>query len=101
MTERSTDGRWLAGTSPNPGGRSSELAARQNEVRRRAAECSLEAVEYLYRVMRDDAESTAYRLQAANAILNRGCGLPQSNLDINVLLQRKLTELSTSDLLKL
>jgi hypothetical protein len=87
--------------STNPGGRSKELASLQGAARLKAAGHSIEAIVYLLEVLRNKAESTAHRLRAAEQLLNRGMGLPQTQIDIDVVLKRKISEMSLADLREL
>jgi hypothetical protein len=64
-------GGFKKGKSGNPGGRPRQLASVMHEARRH----TLEALRVLSRLMRS-AESESVRLNAAEAILNRGWGRP-------------------------
>jgi hypothetical protein len=86
------------GISPNPGGRSRELAQLQNAARLEAASHACEVIGYLLKVLRSEEEGTAYRLKAGIELLDRGLGKPQQQVDIEVLIQRKLTELTVDEL---
>ena len=55
------------GISPNPGGRSRELAQLQNAARLEAASHASEVIGYLLKVLRSEEEGTAYRLKAASS----------------------------------
>src|SRR5262249_25066804 len=92
---------WPPGVSGNPGGRSKELAALQNAARLEAASHSIEGVAYLVEVMRNKAEDTPYRLKAVTELLNRGLGTPQMQIDIDVVLRRKISEMSLDELRQL
>jgi hypothetical protein len=92
---------WLPGVSGNPGGRSKELAKQQSAARLKAASHSIEAIAYLVKVMRSEAEGTAHRLKAAVELLNRGLGLPQTQIDIDVIVSRKINEMSLDELRQL
>jgi hypothetical protein len=92
---------WQSGISGNPGGRSRELACQQNAARLKAAGHSIEAIEYLLDVMRDGNETTANRLKAAVDLLNRGIGLPTANVDVDILVRKKITEMSLTELQQL
>src|SRR6266446_4742873 len=87
-----------AAFSPNPGGRSRELAQLQNAARLEAASHASEVIGYLLKVLRSEEEGTAYRLKAGIELLDRGLGKPQQQVDIEVLIQRKLTELTVDEL---
>ena len=71
---------WLPGVSANPGGRSRELAQQQNAARLKAAGHSIEAIAFLVKVMRNEAEATPHRLKAGVELLNRELGTPQMPL---------------------
>src|SRR5262249_40926295 len=92
---------WLPGVSGNPGGRSRELAQQQSAARLEAASHSIEAIVYLLKVMRSEAEGTAYRLKAAVELLNRGMCLPQTQIDVDVIVRRKISEMSLDELRQL
>jgi len=92
---------WLPGVSANPGGRSRELAKQQSAARLKAASHSIEAIAYLVKVMRSEEEATPARLKAAVELLNRGLGLPQTQIDIDVVLRRKISEMSLDELRQL
>src|SRR5262249_47184230 len=90
--------KWLPGVSANPGGRSRELAELQNAARLKAAGHAGEAIAYLVKVMRNEAEATPHRLRAAEQLLNRGLGLPQTQVDIDIVLRKKIGEMSLDEL---
>jgi hypothetical protein len=93
--------KWQPGFSGNPGGRSSELAAQQSAAKLKAAGLADEALDFLVETLRNKEEATPYRLRAATEILDRGLGKPQQQVDIEVLIQRKLTELTVDELILL
>src|SRR5262249_45053877 len=90
-----------AASSGNPGGRSKELAALQNAARLEAASHSIEGIAYLVEVMRNKAEDTPYRLKAVTELLNHGLGTPQMQVDIDIFLRRKISEMSLDELRQL
>src|SRR5262249_51898057 len=96
-----TNTRWQPGVSANPGGRSKELAQQQSMARLKAASHSIEGIAYLVEVMRNKAEQTPYRLKAAEMLLNRGLGTPQMQVDIDIVLRRKISEMSLDELRQL
>lgn len=71
--KRDEKGRFIAGTIPNPTGRPKVPQEVRDAIR---AACP-EAVEVLIGIMRDAKEKTAYRLEAAKTILERGYGKPE------------------------
>jgi hypothetical protein len=89
------------GISGNPGGRSSELAAQQSAAKLKAVGHAEEALNYLVKVLRSEQEATVYRLKAACDLLNRGLGLPSAQIDIEIMVRRKLTELTLAELQQL
>ena len=93
--------RWLPGVSANPGGRSRELAQQQSAARLEAASHSIEGIAYLVKVLRSEAEATPHRLRAATELLNRGLGTPQMQVDIDVIVSRKINEMSLDELRQL
>src|SRR5262249_10800053 len=92
---------WLPGVSANPGGRSRELAQQQSAARLKAAGHSGEAIAYLLKVMRNEGEATPHRLKAVTELLNRGLGTPQMQVDIDIVLRRKISEMSLDELRQL
>ena len=73
MTEnRDKNGRFVAGNKSN-GGRPKYPQEVKDAIK---AACP-EAVEVLIGIMRDATEKTAYRLEAAKTILERGYGKPE------------------------
>jgi len=92
---------WLPGVSGNPGGRSRELAQQQSAARLEAASHSIEGIAYLVKVMRNEKEATPHRLKAATELLNRGLGTPQMQVDIDVIVSRKINEMSLDELRQL
>src|SRR5262249_61864856 len=89
---------WLPGVSGNPGGRSRELAQRQSAARLEAAGHASEVLAYLLKVLRSEEEGTAHRLKAGIELLNRGLGLPQAQIDVDVIGRRKINEMSLDEL---
>src|SRR5262249_51818664 len=92
---------WLPGVSANPGGRSRELAQQQSAARLKAAGHSGEAIAYLVEVKRDKAAQRADRLKAVTEVLNRGLGTPQRQVDNDIVLRRKISEMSLDELRQL
>ena len=92
---------WQKGVAINPGGRSKELARLQSAARHKAARCTPEAIAYLLKVLRNEAEATPHRLKAAVELLNRGLGLPQTQVDIDVVVRKKIGEMSLDELRQL
>src|SRR5262249_11394157 len=92
---------WHPGVSANPGGRARQLAQQQSAARLNAAGHSGEAIAYLVEVMRNKAEQTPYRLKAVTELLNRGLGTPQMQVDIDIVLRRKISEMSLDELRQL
>ena len=70
---RDKNGKFVAGTNANPSGRPKIPQEVRDAIR---AACP-EAVEVLIGIMRDENEKTAYRLEAAKTILERGYGKPE------------------------
>src|SRR5262249_57855674 len=92
---------WLPGIPATPGGRSKELAKQQSAARLKAASHADEVIDYLLKVVRSDEEDTPHRLKAGIELLNRGLGLPQTQIDIDVVLRRKISEMSLDELRQL
>lgn len=70
---RDKNGKFVAGNNTNPSGRPKV----PQEVREAIRAACPEAVEVLIGIMRDAKEKTAYRLEAAKMILERGYGKPE------------------------
>lgn len=70
------------GPSLNPAGRPRRGQSLAEAVR--AAVDPVEIAEMLLKIARDTEETTANRLQALNALTNRGWGAPAQSLDLNV-----------------
>ena len=51
--------------------------------------------------MRSEEEDTPHRLKAVIELLNRGLGLPQAQVDIDIVLRRKISEMSLDELRQL
>jgi hypothetical protein len=68
---RGARGKWLPGTSPNPGGRPAAL----NEVRDLARKHTAKAVANLAKIA-DSGKSEMARIAASVALLDRGWGRP-------------------------
>ena len=71
---RAKNGQFLPGSLPNPGGRPKIPADVREAIR---AACP-EAVQFLIALVRNPKERTAYRLDAAKTLLDRGYGKPES-----------------------
>ena len=70
------------------------------EVRGSASHAS-EVINYLLKVLRSEEEGTAHRLKAGIELLNRGLGLPQAQIDVDVIVRRKISEMSLDELRQL
>ena len=55
----------------------------------------------MLKVLRNEAEATPHRLKAAVELLNRGLGLPQTQVDIDVVVRKKIGEMSLDELRQL
>jgi hypothetical protein len=86
-------GRFQPGKSGNPGGRPKEVEA----VRELARQHTGEAIQTLAAIMRDGKEPAAARVRAAEYVLDRGWGRPETTA--NVKLPRDVRDLSTDGLL--
>jgi hypothetical protein len=87
-------GGFAKGKSGNPGSRPRQLASVMHEARRH----TLEALQVQLQLMQS-AESESVRLNAAEAILNRGWGRPIQALQVDGrFLMKKLTDLTTDEI---
>ena len=87
-------GGFKKGKSGNPGGRPRRLASVMHEARWH----TFEAIHTLLKLMRS-AESESVRLNAAEAILNRGWGRPIEALQVDGrFLTKKLADLTTDEI---
>ena len=77
-TGRNRDGRFKRGQSGNPGGRPKIFS----EVKQAAREHTDAAIETLVGVMNNEEATPAARVAAANAILDRGWGKPESHTNV-------------------
>ena len=77
-TGRNRDGRFKGGQSGNPGGRPKIFS----EVKQAAHEHTDAAIETLVGVMNNEEATPAARVAAANAILDRGWGKPESHTNV-------------------
>ena len=95
---RTGKGGFKRGVSGNPGGRSKDLAQQQRAAKLKAVGHAEEALDYLVKVLRSQEEATPYRLAAARGLLDRGLGLPSAQVDIEIMMKRKLSELTLAEL---
>src|SRR5262245_11914131 len=76
----SSDGWFKPHQSGNPGGMSKETI----ELRKAARAHTVEALEVILSIMRDSKAAKQTRLMAAETILNRGHGRPESSINMKV-----------------
>ena len=86
-------GRFQPGKSGNPGGRPKEVEG----VRELARQHTGEAIQTLAAIMRNCKEPAAARVRAAECVLDRGWGRPETTA--NVKFPRDVRDLSTDELL--
>ena len=77
-TDRNRDGRFKKGQSGNPGGRPKIFT----EVKQAAREHTEAAIAALVGVVNNEEATAAARVAAANAILDRGWGKPESHTNV-------------------
>lgn len=80
--QRDEKGRFLKGTSGNPGGMTKEQAKTIAQIKELAASKSEAAVEALYQIATRGKDERA-RVQAAVAILDRAFGKPRQELEVS------------------
>ena len=79
--ERNADGTFQKGVSGNPGGRPKRTPAVQQAIDR-MKEITPEAVEVVYKILKDEKTTVYAKLQAAELILNRAMGRPETYLRV-------------------
>ena len=96
MGNESGIGGFRAGMSGNPGGRPRSMSTMQLEARKHA----IEAIQELARLIRE-GESGAVRVAAAREILDRGFGKATAAVDIELTVNKRISELSLDELAEL
>jgi hypothetical protein len=76
---RDNTGRFRKGHSGNPTGRRTDKG--DQDVKALARECTGEAIETLREIMRNTSASSAARVSAATALLDRGHGKPAQTVN--------------------
>ena len=71
-------GQFQPGTSGNPGGRPKDIGRVKELARKHTAE----AIATLAAIMRDDKEPAAARVRAAEAMLDRAWGRPETTANV-------------------
>ena len=79
--ERNADGTFQKGVSGNPGGRPKRTPAEQQAIDR-MKEITPEAVDVVYKILTGDKTTVYAKLQAAELILNRAMGRPETYLRV-------------------
>ncbi len=82
---------WKKGVSGNPGGRPKA----NHDVRNLAREHTALAIQTLADACKRGS------ISAAVALLNRGYGLPEVNVEFRMLLEKRISEMNESELLQL
>ena len=79
---RSDDGKWLPGTSPNPGGRPRGLASKVREVTRDGAD----PIQILVNVLEGNVAGTRVKdqIEASKILLDKGFGKATTVIDADV-----------------
>jgi hypothetical protein len=86
-------GQWQKGISGNPGGRPRVIAS----LRAAAREYTAMALATLAEIAKK-GKSEAARVAAAGALLDRGFGRPTQSIEVEVLLNKRLDEMSPEEL---
>jgi hypothetical protein len=88
---------FMPGVSGNPGGRPKGLSRRVREL---VGDDGQAIAEYMFRVLSDETQRTADRMEAAKWLADRGFGKPLQALDIDVNAGYAfdISDLSTPDL---
>jgi len=81
QVERNADGTFLKGVSGNPSGRPKRTPAEQQAIDR-MKEITPEAVEVVYGILTAENTTVYAKLQAAELILNRAMGRPETYLRV-------------------
>lgn len=91
MNGRDKNGRFVKG---NTGGGRKAMPKAMKEM---AVEYAPQALQYAYQVMTDDAEKTAYRLDAAKLIIDRAYGKPAQDINAALTTGENFTLVITGD----
>jgi hypothetical protein len=84
------------GRSGNPGGRPRVIGSLQALAREYAPMALRTLAE-----IAEKGESETARVAASNALLDRGFGRPMQNVDLRVLVEKKITDLTAEELAQL
>jgi len=92
---------WKPGESGNPAGLTHEEATLRKLTRLKCARHADEIVEGLLKIFRDEKKSDATRIRAGVEILDRGLGKALQPQEFNILVDRRLEQLSAVQLKQL